>query len=184
MKEKDVRQKVFHTVRQLGYWPITQTDAAICPRCRTKIKPPIGRPDILVLHPMGRSIVIEVKALRPDEKSLSFNSITPEQRRWLDRWQQDGGLGYLAIGALRRHNSKIYLEHLWLVDWWSWKEVEGLVSPIQNSIPLMVGKGMRRKLQDNRYDMVTLLDSWHLARDNGTWQLSPGHSARPQEVTS
>jgi hypothetical protein len=185
MKEADVRRQVFRMAHKgLGYWPITQTDASVCPRCRTKVKPPIGRPDILWLHPFTSSRVCEVKILRAGEQSFPFDRITQEQRQWLDRWEADGGLGYLAIGALRPHNSKTYLDHLWLVDWAAWKEVEGLVSPIQLSIPLVASKGMRRELQDNHHDMVTLLEPWRLSRDNGTWQLPPGHSAWPQEVTS
>ena len=182
MKETDVRRKVFRMLRLLGYWPITQTDATICPRCRTKVKPPIGRPDILVLNPTGRTVVVEVKVLRRNDASFPFDRITPEQHKWLDKWEADGGLGYVGLGAIRPHNSKDYLEHLWLVDWSRWKEVEGLVSPIQDSIPFVAGKGMRRELQDNHYDLVTMLGRWGLARDNGDWHLPERHSAWPEET--
>jgi len=182
MKEADVRRMIFKSLRVLGYWPITQTDATICPRCKTKVKPPIGRPDILVLHPTGRTMVVEVKVLRPGEKSFPMNRITPEQRQWLGRWAEDGGQGYLALGAIRKRGSRDYLEHFWLVDWTAWTETEGLVSPIQSSIPLAAGKGMRRELQENDYSLTTMLGPWALRRDNGVWELPEGHSAWPEEA--
>jgi hypothetical protein len=182
MKEVDVRRKIFRMLRLMGYWPITQTDATICPRCKTKVKPPIGRPDILVLNPVGRTAVVEVKVLRRNDASFSFDRISPEQRRWLDKWEADGGLGYIALGAIRPHKSKDYLEHLWLVDWYRWKEIEGLVSPIQNSIPLVAGKGMRRELQVHHYDLTTLLDSWQVQHSSKEWKLPAGHTVLPQEA--
>ena len=182
MKEVDVRRKIFRMLRLMGYWPITQTDATICPRCKTQVKPPIGRPDILVLNPRGRTAVVEVKILRPTEQSFPFDRITPEQHQWLDRWEADGGLGYLGLGAIRPHKSKDYLEHLWLVDWSRWKEIEGLVSPIQSSIPLVAGKGMRRELQENHYDLTTLLEPWRVQHSSAGWQVPARHTALPQEM--
>jgi hypothetical protein len=182
MNEADVRRKVYRLLRDLGYWPITQTDASVCPKCHTVIRPPIGRPDILALHPTARSVVVEVKSLRRTETSFPLDRVTPEQHKWLDRWEEAGGLGYLAPGVLRQHGSKDYLDGLWLVDWAAWKVAEGLVSPIQNSIPLMAKKGMRRELQEQQLDMLTLLQHWDLhGRMTGRWQLPDGHSAWPEE---
>ena len=182
MNEADVRGKVFKTLRLLGYWPITQTDATICPRCRTKVKPPIGRPDILVLHPTAKDLVVEVKALRPADTAFPFDRISPEQRKWLDRWEEVGGRGYIGLGAIRKHQSRDHLEYLWLVDWTDWKEIEGLVSPIQSSIPFAAGKGMRRAIQEHDYCLPAMLKPWALARQNGAWEIPDAHSAWPQEV--
>jgi hypothetical protein len=184
MNEADVRRKIYRMLRELGYWPITQTDASICPKCGTRTVPPIGRPDILVLHPTVQPAVVEVKSLRRTETSFPFDRITPEQRQWLDRWQEVGGLGYLALGVIRPHGTKGYLDYLWLVDWADWKEIEGLVTPIQNSIPLEAGKGMRRELQERRLDLLTLLSRWDLHdRQTGRWRLPGEHSAWPKEDT-
>ena len=182
MKEVHVRRKIFRILRLMGYWPITQTDATICPRCKTKVKPPIGRPDILVLNPVGRTAVVEVKVLRRNDASFPFDRISPEQRQWLDRWEADGGLGYIALGAIIPRKTKDYLENLWLVDWNCWKEVEGLVSPIQSSIPLVAGKGMRRELQERHYDLTTLLAPWQMKPSTGEWVLPAKHSVLPQEA--
>jgi hypothetical protein len=183
MNESDVRRKIYRLLRELDYWPITNTNTSICPRCKAQVKPTIGRPDILVLHPKTRPIVVEVKCLRQSETSFPFNRVTPEQHTWLNRWEEDGGLGYLALGVLRPHRSRVYLDHLWLVDWAYWKEIEGLVSPIQNSIPLTAGKGMRQELQAHQLDLLTLLRhcSLHDAA-TGQWQLPAGHSAWPEEA--
>ncbi|NIV32718.1 MAG: hypothetical protein GWN58_25720 [Anaerolineae bacterium] len=182
MNEADVRRKVYRLLRELGYWPITQTDATVCPKCGTRSIPPIGRPDILVLHPTQRSVVVEVKSLRRTETSFPFKRVTPEQRQWLDRWEEAGGLGYLAVGVLRPHKTKTYLDHLYLVDWTAWKEAEGLVSPIQGSIPLEAGKGTRRVLQEKHLDILNLLRHWALHSEDGRWQLPKGHSAWPEEA--
>lgn len=183
MKEADVRRKVYRLFRELGYWPITQTDATVCPKCGTRSVPPIGRPDILALHPRARPIVVEVKSLRRTETSFPFSRITPEQRQWLDRWQEAGGLGYLALGVLRCRGARTYLDYLYLVDWAGWKEIEGLVSPIQASIPLEASKGTRRELQEWHFDILTLLNHWDLHnRMTGRWQLPVGHSAWPEEA--
>ena len=67
-------------------------------------------------------------------------------------------------------------------DWAAWKEVEGLVAPIQNSIPLEAGRGTRRELQEQQLDMLTLLCRWDLHdRQAGRWQLPQSHSAWPEE---
>ena len=180
MKEKQVRQKVFRLLKALGYWPITQMDTAICGRCGAKIKPPIGRPDIIVPHPEKRSIVVEVKALRRNETSFSFSNITLEQRKWLKAWGEAGGLGYIALGVIRPAGKRDVLEHLYLVDWLSWWHMEFLVSPIQASVPLFAGKGTRKELQADHLDIVTLLAPWELSRHQGGWDLPPNHTAWPR----
>jgi len=135
---------------------------------------------MLWLHPTSSSRVCEVKTLRANETSFPFNRVTNEQRQWLDRWETNGGLGYLAIGGLRQHKTKTYLDYLWLVDWSRWKEVEGLVKPIQASIPLKATEGMRRALQQAGLDLVSLLAPWSLKdSETGQWYLPPDHSAWP-----
>ena len=184
MNEADVRRKIYRLLREVGYWPITQTDATICPKCNTRSVPPIGRPDILVLHPTEGCAVVEVKSLRRTEKSFPFDRITDQQRKWLDRWEDDGGRGYLALGVLRPHGSKTYLDYLYLVDWAYWKEIEGLVRPIQLSIPLIAGKGTRQELQAKHLDILTLLFTYSLHNAFfGQWCIPDSHSARPEGDT-
>jgi hypothetical protein len=181
MNEAYVRRQVFRMFRLMGYWPITQTDAAKCPECHALIRPPIGRPDILVLHPRAQTIVVEVKVLRPAETAFSFDDVTPEQHAWLSAWLNHGGNGYLAIGIIRQAKTKHKLEHLYLVDWLAWLGAETIVKPIQNSIPLVAGKGMRKELQANSLDIIHLLQSYELMRHSGGWHLPDGHSAWTDE---
>ena len=182
VNETDVRQKVFRMARKLGYWPIPQTNAAICPNCKRPVLPPIGRPDILWHHPTMRGRVSECKVLRRDATSFPFSEITQDQRDWLDLWQADGGLGYIALGIIRPLGSRSTLVRLYLVDWADWRQVERLVQPIQNSIPYTARKGMCRELQEGNLDIVTLLKPWELVRNQGQWTLPSGHSAWPSEV--
>lgn len=173
MKEADIRREVYHMLHtDLGLWPITQTDAVPCPKCHALSKPPIGRPDILVLNPTGRSAVIEVKALNLEQqKSFAFSNVTPEQRVWLDRWADDDGPGYLAIGTVG-----VRPRRLWIVDWIYWQEVEDSVGEIQNSLPYIAGKGFRKELQEMGQDMDRLLSNHELIRKAGGWVLPPDHS--------
>jgi hypothetical protein len=167
MKEADVRREIYRVFRGHGYWPVTQTDTVKCPRCHALTKPPIGRPDILVLHPAGRNCVCEVKTVRNGEKGFPLSRITDEQRRWLDAWTEHGGTALLAVGTLIPRQRR-----LWLVEWTAWRQLEDTISPIQQSVPVVAGKGMARELQDNDLDMDHLLAEWELSRSNGTWELS------------
>ncbi|MBD3309510.1 hypothetical protein GF348_24235 [candidate division KSB3 bacterium] len=171
MKEKDIRQEVYHLLHtEYDLWPITQMDLAICPRCHAKVKPPIGRPDILVLNPLGRTIVIEVKAIRGG--SFSFSDIRDEQRQWLDNWLEAGGFGYIAIGTLKRPR------RLWIVDWAVWRNAEKQIKPIQKSIPVVAGKGYNRELQDKNLDMSTLFVRHELEKIPYSWELPEDHTIR------
>lgn len=200
MKETDVRQEVYRLFRSLGYWPITQTDlnapfpVALVNKLLGKLirltrpyphilkvvlalkkvldkatpRPPIGRPDILVMNPRGRSCVCEVKVLPQNSKSFAFSRISEKQRKWLTSWQEDGGIGFIALGTLVPRKRR-----LWLVEWTAWRQLESLISPYQQSVPLVAGKGMRRELQDNHLDLDSLLREWELIKVNGGWKLSP-----------
>lgn len=169
MDETVIRQETFRLAnRQLETWPITQTDLVICPRCKAKVKPPKGRPDILVLNPWGRSFVIELKAVRGG--AFQFSQLEDKQRQWLTRWLEAGGLGYLGLGTMETPR------RFWLVDWESWLQVEDLVSEVQQSIPVVAGKGYNRILQDNGWDMDRLLQPFELKRIPYGWQLPENHS--------
>lgn len=205
MKEADIRREVYHMLhKDLGLWPITQTDlnapfdiATVRRLLVTLIgmtkkylhiqgvvfalkavldkavaRPPKGRPDILVLNTHGVSAVIEVKALNLlQQRSFAFNSVTPEQHKWLDWWAADLGLGYLAIGTVG-----IRPRRLWLVDWRCWQTVTRQVGEIQDSLPYIAGKGFRKELQELGWDMDRLLEQFELTRKTGGWVLPPDHS--------
>ena len=175
MDETTVRQEVFRLARSLGYAPITQTDASVCPHCGRKVRPPIGRPDILWLHPTQGSIVCEVKVVPKGRKSFPFSCIRPEQRRWLDWWvQENRGVAFLALGTLTPRQRR-----LWLVPWTAWKYVETEVSQHQESIPVIAGRGARRALQDQHLDLDTLLRDFECDwKGDHTWQM-PAHSCSP-----
>lgn len=175
MKEKHVRQKLFKVARKMGYVPITQTDTQQCPKCHTLVKPPIGRPDMLWLHPNQASRVCEVKVLRAGDTSFRFEEIDERQRKWLDWWtQEQRGLGYIGFGVIRQHGQRQHLDHLYLVDWPAWKEMENQVSPIQESVPLEAGKGYRKELQEGQLDIKHLLAAYELTRENGHWKPPKG----------
>jgi len=161
MNESDVRRKIYRHYRHLGYWPITQTDAVKC-ACGRMFYPKKGRPDILLMHPKDRSMVCEVKALRAGSTSFSFDEIDESQRKWLDRWEEDGGIGLIGFGIIRQHGKRQLLDNLYLIPWFQWKNIEEIVKPIQSSIPYKAGPGYKRELQDNKYDIENLFRTWEL----------------------
>lgn len=160
MNEASVRQKIFKDLCSRGYWPITQTDAAQCRHCGKMTHPPTGRPDILVLSPTGRSFVCEVKVLHAGNTSFAFSKISAKQRKWLNRWSDDGGTGLLALGVIRQHGQRQFLDYVYFVPWPMWLEVEETISDVQQSIPLRAGKGYRKELQENKWDIIHLLERW------------------------
>jgi len=161
MNEADVRLKFYRRYREQGLWPITNTDAVKC-SCGRMYYPKKGRPDILVLNPLGRSLVCEVKVLRAGETSFSTDKIEEEQRRWLTRWMESGGLGYIGLGIIRQHGKRQFCDYLYHIPWGFWLHAEGLVTPIQGAIPLVAGPGYNRELQDNNYDIIHLFKTWRV----------------------
>ena len=173
MNEADVRQMVFRAAREAGFWPVTQTDASRCGKCGNLLRPPVGRPDILLLNPRGPGAVIEVKTLRPSETSFPFSRIEDSQRRWLSLWQNDGGESYIALGIIQQHGQRQMLDHLYLVPWERWLTLEKAIEPIQSSVPLEAGKGMKRELQEGKLDLVHLLSDLEMERENGAYEWRP-----------
>lgn len=170
MDEANVRQKLYHFLwHDIDQAPITQTDANRCPNCGSITYPPPGRPDILV----NPQYVIEVKTLRPDEKSFSFSKIDDKQRKWLNRWVYERNEpGYIFLGVIRKHGKLDYLEHMYLVPWEAWLSMETAVGAYQQSIPLRAGKGYKRELQESNLDILHVLKPFEVVREDGEWQFA------------
>ncbi len=166
MKEIDVRQKIIRLLKALSEVPITQTDATRCPNCGSLVKPKIGRPDILGTP----GFVIEVKVLSARETSFPFSRISEQQRRWLDFWSIEREFpGFLGLGVIRPHGEREFLEHLYLVPWRDWLEMESVVEQHQSSIPYIAGKGYKTALQEQSLDIVTMLLEYELHRESKKW---------------
>ena len=121
MNEGDVRLEVYHSLQGYGYWPLHGRDAILCPRCGAKILPQVaGRPDLLVLDPIGKTLVCEVKAVNVEKAlSFAFSLIEDDQRRWLNAWKDHQGQGYLALGTIGERPRR-----LWVVPWSEWITLE------------------------------------------------------------
>lgn len=174
MNEASFRGEVFNLMTRSWLWPITQTDTVVCYKCHTLLRPPKSRPDILVLDPVGRSLVVEVKVFSRSG-SLSFSEID-RQRNWLNMWAADSGQGYLAIGTVTgRAGTLKDPRRAWLVPWARWLAIERELSPIQKSLPLLAKKGMRKEIQARKLDALHLLRPWELTWRKGQWHLDLGH---------
>lgn len=168
MKETQVRQQLYRFFREAGEEPITQTDATRCPKCGTLVKPPIGRPDILV----SPAFVVEVKTMRPGETSFPMGRIDEKQRRWLTWFRFDQGKpAYIGLGIIRKHGSLDSLEHLYLVPWEMWLCLEEVICNYQESIPLRAGPGYKTELQEQNLDITTQFEHYELRREEGKWHL-------------
>jgi hypothetical protein len=134
MNEGDVRLEVYHSLQGYGYWPLHGRDAILCPRCGAKILPQVaGRPDLLVLDPIGKTLVCEVKIVDLDKAlSFAFTQVEDDQRRWLNAWTQHSGYGYLAIGTVNERPRR-----LWVIPWTFWSALEAdLIDGGFGSIPV------------------------------------------------
>jgi len=180
VKEIDVRSKLNQLFRQLNYNADTPPDAMVCP-CGMKLRPSIGQPDVTMMSPTGRSCYVEVKVVLAGKRAFSFASITDEQRGKLTAWMERGGAGYLGLGIITRPRRNDKLELLYLVEWSAWLEVEAKLRKYVASIPVVAGKGYRRKLQEQKLDIVTLLSDWQVSYVRGSgWQLPMTHPAQHQ----
>jgi hypothetical protein len=171
MKEADVRAQVNRSLKTMGYWAVTQRDVTYCTNCgRAGGFPPSGKPDVMVVDPTGllRAFQMEVKVYRASETSFPFSRIEDSQRSWLSDWVQDGGLSVLALGAIRPHGTREYLDHLWMVPWHEWLSVEKTVSKHQESLPLENA----HRVALRGLEAVNCLRQWEWVRANSIWQPS------------
>lgn len=180
MNELDVSLKVAHAFQALGYDADKVQDAIVCPRCNNKMVPSRGRPDRAMIHPSARSCYVEAKVVRPDETSFSFSEINAEQRATLDNWRARGGIGYLALGIIRRPKRNDRLSGLYLIEWSRWRALESLVTPHQNSIPVVAGAGFSKAIQDGQLDIQRQLWQWALEPIKGGWAIPDRHPATEQ----
>ena len=174
MNEAYVRQQVNRSLGEYGYYYLTQTVA--------KGSPFSGRPDAILLHPTLVSAVVEYKTLKLEQKlSFSFNEINSKQRRWQDRWMKLNGKGYIGLGIIGKRGKNDDLTAVYLIDWAHWMIVENIVIPIQESIPHIHGKGMRKALQTDSitYDIASMFSRFRMYKSDGKWRLPPYHSAIP-----
>jgi hypothetical protein len=160
MKESDVRLEIYQMLHGYGLWPIHGRDTIICQVCHSRvINFEQGRPDLINLNPLKAGSVIEVKAVNLNTgKSLPFANIKPEQRRWLNGWQDAGGLGYLAVGTVGTMKRQI-----WVIDWATWKGLE-LLADIAGKKSVGIAR-----LTDSYH-------AWELIRITGGWILPENHS--------
>jgi len=108
----------------------------VCPKCGFRIVPVKNRPDITLLHPIGRSYLLELKVLRKGEASFPFARIEPGQHAYLDAWQEKGQ-AYLGLGIIRpRGEKQTTLEEVYLIPWNEWTDAEGQIGQARKSIRL------------------------------------------------
>jgi len=127
MKESDVREEIQHALQWHGWWTEHKQDArnysCQCRKCKTlnwiTVKPERkGDADIYAMNPVFNKIAfIEVKVIGKGEKSFEFAKIEPEQRNKMDKWVNQGGRGYIAIGKIIPAKSISRLSRICVIPW-------------------------------------------------------------------
>ena len=174
--EAHVRRELYQMWRINWYWPIRMRDAVVCPKCRTRILPDVGRPDILIINPVGRTRVCEVKVVSIDRRnSFTFDQVTDEQHKWLDNYLADNGLGYLAIGTVGERPRS-----LWLIDWGLWTQIETRTKEEYDVgfIPVYRDGITRIAMREDEWSIENLCSHCRLTRSSGLWHLPRGHSGK------
>jgi len=172
MNEKDIARVYFNPIfRRLGHNTDTNRDAVICPKCKCKIIPEIGRPDMTV--PL---MYVEYKVHYMSKASFPFNNITIEQRGWLTDWTYRGKQAYLGLGVVDNTGTRNKLEELYLIDWEHWLAAERLVSPVQGSFPY--DKIARIALRPDK-NIKTLFRKFRLDKPGRRYIPPAGHSIYP-----
>jgi len=112
-----------------------------------------GRPDLVVMNPLGPGFYMEVKIINvAKETAFHFDKISAGQRRWLSMWEDvrtDGS--WLGLGVIGTRPRKMYV-----IPWSTWLSIEELLTPFQNSLPYSAGPGYRVELQTMGLDFRLL----------------------------
>ncbi len=171
MDERVVRGQLAGSWRSQGFHVFT-TDAL---RCTCGKPRGSGVPDLIVTHSTLPGFYVEVKVIHPHQTSLDFRRISDDQRTELTRVMSADVGAYLALGIIGKRKTRDHLEHLFVVPWYDWWEVELTLSPIQKSLPRDKGRSRFKEIEERSLDAPTLLAKWELARKNGVWCLPTDH---------
>jgi hypothetical protein len=184
MNEIYVREKIRDMLKRYGYDVDTVTDGIKCRECYAMVLPKSGRPDLKAtwdshLYPalVRPTVRIEVKVVKSDKTSFDLGLITDVQREGLTKRKDWGRLVYLALGVITSGVPRDQLAQIYLVPWLDWLVAEAMITPYQNSIPLIARKGMRRHVQDQKLDIKHLLQGWELVKLKKGWGIPAGHPA-------
>lgn len=184
MNEVYVREKIRDMLKNHNYDVDTVTDGIKCKDCHAIVVPKSGRPDLKAtwdvhLHPevVRPTIRIEVKVVKSSKTSFDLGLITKVQREGLTKREGWGRLVYLALGIITAGVPRDQLAHIYLVPWLDWLAAEAMITPYQNSIPLITRKGMKRPVQDGKLDIRHLLQGWELQKLKKGWGIPVEHPA-------
>jgi len=139
-----------------------------------------GRADWLVAR-NGRAFYIEVKYAKT---AYRFNQWRENQRQWYEAYCKPSPYNMelwflLFMGYQPPHynpDKYKYPRKAWLFPAEKMIEVEAIVLPIQGALPYRASSGMRKQIQQNQYDAVTMLSEFALEwSGNGTWAIPKGH---------
>lgn len=205
MKESDIRREVYRMLyKDLGLWPVTQTDlnapfdiATVNKMISTLVSITKGLPGVqravFALKSVLDKAVARPPKGRPDILVLNptgHSAVVEVKALNLERHksfyfgkvtpEQDAWLTRWyrdgGLGYLAIGTVGVRPRRLWLVDWGDWRAVMASVGQYQDSLPYIAGKGFNKQLQKLEWDMDRLLSNYELERKTGGWVLPSDHS--------
>ena len=89
MNEKDLKDRLIALAKYLGYLVHHDLPAMnIRGRWATHVQGDTGFPDLILVHPRGGMLVLELKTER--------GKVTPGQKRWMNAFERAGILSYVV----------------------------------------------------------------------------------------
>jgi len=162
MHESELRQEIKRMLDKRGFWAYHPPDDIA-----KRIGFVSGRPDMFVLNPQCKTVIVEMKTFEPKariEEWFDPAEISDAQRDFLDRWVYDAeGKGFLGIGTLVGNPRR-----MWMVPWNEWVEMEVRLAT----------EGL--KFQIKISDLPTFTE---LIWNKGEWKIPIGHPLNEIEVT-
>jgi len=177
MNEVYVRDRLRDALKGHGLSVRVVTDGIKCPKCSHVVVPQSGLPDMWVFDAAAILCEIEVKVVKSNKTAFSFSKITTEQREKLTAIVAEGDPAFIALGIITAGVPRDQLARIYLVHWTDWLATEAMITPHQNSIPLVAGKGMRIPVQENKLDIQHLLQGWELQKLRKGWGIPVEHPA-------
>lgn len=176
--------EVTRSIRNWGFYTHKPTDAYKTgwaqKRPRQLITPTeSGRFDVMVMR-NGRVAFVEVKN---DTFSFSFAQFQQNKRDWLkimEPFRISSWLFLLLGDRPPSYNKETYVHarRAWLIPIEEYFAAEQLLTPIQNSIPMIASKGYSKVLQEQKLDAIHLFAPYELSWSKGSWELPEDHIFR------
>lgn len=145
----------------------------------------VGRAD-LACSCGGRAVNVEIKQ---GKTGFMLSNWREPQREWA-AWttQPPFSTPYYLFLTLGEHPAtydpaKYLPKRSWLIPYDVLLEIDSIVTPHQKTLPMRVGKGMKKEMQDRKLDAITLLGGYELEWNKSNALAKPSWLTRASELS-